>query len=583
MSPLRALVLFAFATGCLAIGPGISHAAPPNIVLVMTDDQGWGDLSCHGNPVIDTPAIDAMLAAGGELTRFYVSPVCSPTRASLMTGRYNYRTRVFDTYRGHSMMEPAEVTVAEMLSQAGYATGIFGKWHLGDSYPLRPQDQGFDVAVVHRGGGIGQPSDPPGGEGRYTNPTLWRNGQQFVAEGYCTDVFFREATEFIDRSAAAEQPFFAYIATNAPHGPFDDVPQELYEKYKQRDLSGVVPGDADERDKAARIYAMVENIDQNVDRLRKHLRDRGLADNTLLVFMCDNGPQGVRYVGDRRGTKGTVLEGGNASPFIVEWPGHVTPGMRSDRMAAHIDVTPTLLEVAGVEPADDVKMDGRSLVPLLEGGGSDWPDRTICIQSHRGNRPWPGHNAAVLRQDWKLVRPSGFGKSQPDGDASWELYNLAEDPRERTNLAQERPELAAELAADYERWFEDVSTTRPDNYAPPRIVVGDDAERETTLTQQDWQADGEGWGAGGKWLLIARPNTRADVDVLLAQPTHGDARLALGDQVVRQQIDEPTRHIHFGQVQLPEGEFALSFAVETGGETIAPHQVRLHTKRRSGE
>ena len=196
----------------------------PNIILIVTDDQGWGDLSCHGNPVIDTPQLDAMAQRSGRLSRFYVSPVCSPTRACLMTGRYNFRTRVIDTFKGHSMMEPDEVTVAEVLKTAGYATGIFGKWHLGDCYPMRPQDQGFDTSVVFRGGGLAQPAEPLENAQRYTNPLLWRNGQQFQANGYCTDVYFDEAMQFIEDSAATEQPFFAYIATNAPHSPYHDVP-----------------------------------------------------------------------------------------------------------------------------------------------------------------------------------------------------------------------------------------------------------------------------------------------------------------------------------------------------------------------
>ncbi len=198
----------------------------PNVVLIMSDDQGVGDYGFMGNTVIRTPALDAMHARGGFLSRFYVSPVCAPTRASLMTGRYNYRTRCVDTYLGRAMMDTEEVTLAECLRDAGYRTGIYGKWHLGDNYPMRAMDQGFQESLLHRGGGIGQPSDPIGAEGKYTDPVLFKNGEEVAMQGYCTDIFFDAAMDFITHSVSSNNPFFTYIATNAPHGPFDDVPTE---------------------------------------------------------------------------------------------------------------------------------------------------------------------------------------------------------------------------------------------------------------------------------------------------------------------------------------------------------------------
>jgi arylsulfatase/arylsulfatase A len=209
----------------------------PNVILIMTDDQGYGDLGVHGNPIIRTPHFDAMAKGSATLKYFYVSPVCTPTRACLMTGRYNYRTRAIDTFRGRAMMDPAEVTVAEMLKEAGYATGIFGKWHLGDCYPMRAIDQGFEMALVHRGGGIGQPSDPPGAEGKYTDAVLFRNGVAEPTKGYCTDVYFAEGMKWAAAAAAKNQPFFLYLPTNCPHGPFDDVPPEKYAHYKQQTIA----------------------------------------------------------------------------------------------------------------------------------------------------------------------------------------------------------------------------------------------------------------------------------------------------------------------------------------------------------
>ena len=207
---------------------------PPNVVLIMTDDQGYGDFGATGNRVIQTPHLDQLATQSVQLSHFYVSPVCSPTRASLMTGRYNYRTRCIDTWIGRSMMDPNETTVAEVLQGAGYRTGIFGKWHLGDCYPMRPNDQGFHESLVHKGGGLAQPSEPLENKRRYTDPILFKNGQQVQTKGYCTDVYFDHALEFIKRSHQSNKPFFTYIATNAPHGPFHDVPGKVIDELQTK-------------------------------------------------------------------------------------------------------------------------------------------------------------------------------------------------------------------------------------------------------------------------------------------------------------------------------------------------------------
>ena len=231
----------ALLTACGASSPRGEPDSPPNVIMILTDDQGFGDLGVHGNPVLRTPSIDAMAARSARFQHFYVSPVCAPTRASLMTGRYHYRTRVVDTWLGRAMMDTDEITIAELLRDAGYATGIFGKWHLGDCYPMRPMDQGFDESLVHLGGGIGQPADPEGGEGKYTDPVLFHNGERVETKGYCTDLYFDAAIEWLRERHGAGKPFFAYIATNAPHGPFHDVPEDLYSAYKQLDLKQAKP------------------------------------------------------------------------------------------------------------------------------------------------------------------------------------------------------------------------------------------------------------------------------------------------------------------------------------------------------
>ena len=324
----------------------------PNIVLIMTDDQGWAQLGSHGDPVLQTPRLDELAGQSVEMMRFYVSPVCAPTRAALMTGRYNYRTGVVDTYLGRAMMDPDEVTIAEMLRDSGYRTGIFGKWHLGDNYPQRPGDQGFQESVVHKGGGIGQPSDPPGTD--YFDPILSHNGQPKEYSGYCTDVYFDEAMRWIGDGGGA--PFFAYIPTNAPHSPYL-VPDSYREVYAEQGLS----------DKDARIYGMITNIDDNVGRLMDHLEEHGLTGNTLFIFLTDNGPTTRLYHAGLRQQKGSVYENGIRVPFLARWPDRLAP-RKLEQLGAHIDVAPTLLSATGTAPPSEVQFDGIDLLSLWNGG-----------------------------------------------------------------------------------------------------------------------------------------------------------------------------------------------------------------------
>ncbi|MFW6164407.1 MAG: arylsulfatase, partial [Planctomycetota bacterium] len=323
------------ALAAMARGAFAQRGKRPNVVLVMTDDQGIGDMSCHGNEKLDTPNIDRLAREGVEFTQFLVCPVCAPTRACLMTGRYNYRTGVTDTYLGRAMMHADEVTVAEMLGQGGYRTAIYGKWHLGDNYPLRPEDQGFHEAIVHNGGGIGQPSDPPGSG--YFDPVLRHNGEWKKYEGYCTDVYFDQALEFIQ--ANRDRPFFVYLPTNAPHGPFI-VADDLWKPFKAKGLDA----------RTAKVYGMVKNIDENIGRLLAKLEELELAENTIVIFLCDNGPNGRRYTMGLRGHKGSVYEGGIRTAFFVRWPSVTAKraGAKDHHLAAHIDLAPTLLDACGV-------------------------------------------------------------------------------------------------------------------------------------------------------------------------------------------------------------------------------------------
>ncbi|MBI5093264.1 MAG: sulfatase-like hydrolase/transferase [Candidatus Hydrogenedentes bacterium] len=458
------------AAGALTAIPGCAHSTAhtavstrrPNVVLVLTDDQGYGDMACHGNPYLKTPNIDRLYGESARFTQFHVSPVCTPTRACLMTGRYNYRTGAIDTYRGRAMMHPDEVTIAEMLKGGGYATGIFGKWHLGDNYPLRAMDQGFDESLVHRGGGLLQPSSPPGDS--YFAPIVWRNGKQEQLQAYCTDAFTNAAMDFIERHKTT--PFFVYLATNAPHAPLfvDD-----------RYVAPYLTMGLDER--TAKAYGMVTNFDENLGRLLTKLDQLGIADDTIVIYMTDNGPDSMRYNAGMRGKKGDAYEGGIRVPFFVRWPGKIQAGRDIDRIAAHIDLTPALLDLCGVPGPQAVHLDGKSIAPLLRGAAHNWPDRALFSQWHRGDAPEPHRNAAVRTQQYKLVN----GK---------ELYDLSTDPAENLDIAANQPEIVNRLRAAYDDWFKDVSSTR--GYEPPKILLGAPQENPSVLTRQDWRG-AEGW------------------------------------------------------------------------------------------
>ncbi len=545
----------------------------PNIILIMTDDQGIGDLGVTGNPILATPNIDAMASRSASLSRFYVSPVCSPTRACLMTGRYNYRTRVVDTWIGRSMMDTEEVTVAELLGEAGYATGIFGKWHLGDCYPMRPSDQGFQEALVHKGGGLAQPSEPFENERRYTDPILFHNNEPIQTKGYCTDVYFDGALDFIEGAMANSKPFFSYIALNAPHGPYHDVPEDLKAKYKQEDILSISLGRTDEKllDNVAGVLAMIENVDQNVGKLFSQLDEWGLTDNTLVVFMVDNGPNSRRYVMDLRGMKSEVHEGGIRSPFFAHWPAQLKAGTRSNRISAHIDLLPTFLDAAQVEIPTELKLDGKSILPLLKGNEASWEDRHLFLQVHRGDSPIKYHHFAAVGQTYKLVHPSGFGNSEMPADVPFELYNLEEDPGESQDLAASHPEEMDMLMKAYENWFEDVSSTRPDNYAKPAIVVGTEKETKTALTAQDWtKRSGGGWGKSGSWRLAVEQATDFDIEVILPESTpDAEAKIVFGDVELTQIFGPEETRISFENIALPAGELNLVGSVSTAEGPIS--------------
>ena len=298
----------------------------PNVIIIITDDQGFGDLGINKNPNIITPNIDQFASESVRFDNFFVSPVCAPTRASLMTGRYSLRTGVRDTYNGGAIMSNTETTIAEILKEADYSTGIFGKWHLGDNYPFRPSEQGFDESIIHLAGGIGQVGDFTNyykGNTSYFDPILWKNNKKNQYDGYCSDIFAENAVKFIEKNK--NKPFFCYLSFNAPHTPLQ-VPKKYYNMYKDLDpelgfKDESLASKMSEKDKedARRIYGMVTNIDDNIGKVLNKLTELGIEEETIIIFMTDNGPQQFRYNSNMKGLKGTVYNGGTRVPFYIKY------------------------------------------------------------------------------------------------------------------------------------------------------------------------------------------------------------------------------------------------------------------------
>ncbi len=560
----------------------------PNVVIIMTDDQGWGDFGHHGNPVLETPALDQLARQSARLAEFYVHPVCTPTRSALMTGRYPQRTRAFDTWVGRAMLDPAEVTIAELMREAGWATGIFGKWHLGDCYPMRAMDQGFDEALVIRGGGIGQPADPEGGEGKYTDPVLFHNGKRVESKGYCTDVYFDAGIKWMRQQNAAKKPFFMYLPTNAPHGPFHDVPMDLYQKYLDKDLSpafaqpdvGHALPEKFDRNRLARVFAMIENVDQNVAKLDAALNELGVAENTIVIFMDDNGPNTRRAVGGRLGMKASVFEGGVRSPLWVRWPAKLRAKDVAGTVGANIDVLPTILEACGIELEEDLTLDGRSLLPALSGSGStESRKHPLVIQAHRGDVGVRYHNFLLRTDEWKIVNSSGFGRELASVDPDFKLFNMRTDTLELNDVAAEHPQVVAKLQKQYNAWFDDVSTTRPNNYSPPPIIIGHDASPEVTLTRQDWRKlSGAGWSkdSQGQWLVNVIHKGPYEVRIRLLQNTTAAAvALVCGETVQSGEVPVGGKEITLIVNQLQLGNQQLRCDVRSEDNTIGPYQIEI--------
>ena len=398
-------------------------AERPNVVVILTDDQGWGDLSLNGNTNLATPHVDSLAADGAQFDRFLVCPVCSPTRAEFLTGRYHPRSGVYSTSTGGERIDLDETTIADDFRAAGYATAAFGKWHNGMQPPYHPNARGFDEFYGFCSGHWGH----------YFSPMLEHNGQIVQGEGYVIDDFTDRALAFIEEHQ--DGPFFVYLPYNTPHSPMQ-VPQRWWRKFADNPLE-MHHRDPD-RERLSHVraaLAMCENIDWNVGRILDRLDDLDLAGNTIVAYFCDNGPNGFRWNGDMKGRKGSTDEGGVRSPMLIRWPGHIPAGHTVKPIAGAIDLLPTLTDLAGVERTGSKPLDGRSLRPLLLDEDVEWSDRVIF--SH-----WAGRVSART-QRFRL-------------DHQGQLFDLPTDPGQRTNIAPEHPEVAMRLTAAVNAWKEDL-------------------------------------------------------------------------------------------------------------------------------
>ena len=395
-------------------------AAPPNVVVILTDDQGWGDLSCHGNTNLRTPRIDSLAKEGALFERFYVCPVCSPTRAEFLTGRYHLKCGVVNVSTGGERLDLDERTIADVFRGAGYSTGMFGKWHNGIQYPYHPTGRGFEEFYGFCSGHWGD----------YFSPPLDHNGQLVQGQGFMADDLTSHAIQYIQQPR--QNPFFCYLALNTPHSPMQ-VPDPYWERFKDLEPQLKATNPAQENLPMTRAaLAMVENIDANVGRLLDALEERKLADNTIVLFFCDNGPNSFRWNGGMKGRKGQTDEGGVRSPLLIRWPGQIPAGTRVEPIAGAIDLLPTLADLAGIELPTDRPLDGISVKPLLtDSKPSSWPDRLIF--SHWANQ------VGVRSQQYRL-------------DAAGKLYDMQADPGQTKDVSAQVPEVHSRFTTALKAW-----------------------------------------------------------------------------------------------------------------------------------
>jgi arylsulfatase A-like enzyme len=449
--------LLMLASMCLILGAAVAER--PNVIVMITDDQGYGDLSCHGHPYLKTPNIDRLASAGVRLTDFHVAPVCTPTRAQLLTGMDAMHNGAYAWGYTRECILPGIPTMADVFAANGYATGHFGKWHLGDMYPYRPQDRGFQETVHHKGASLLQTPDYWNNDS--VDDTYNHNGVWKQYKGYTTDVWFDETIRFIGETKQKGKPFFIYLPTNLPHTPLF-VPEQYRERFAHLD-----------NDVLASFFGAIENIDENVGRLDDYLKKSGLYENTIVIWMTDNGgTKGTKlYNAGMKGGKASYYDGGHRVPFFLRWPDGGLKAREIDTLTQCQDVLPTLMELCNLEFKKELNLDGSSLAPLMHGKDLDLSHRKMVIRF--GMKPIIAERpATVLWNKWRLVR-------------NWnrdELFNIADDPGQKKNVADAHPEITEAMAAHYDRWWEEARTIMD---RTPAIPIGA-LDEPVDLTCFDW-------------------------------------------------------------------------------------------------
>jgi arylsulfatase A-like enzyme len=535
----------------------------PNVVIVITDDQGYGDLGCTGNPVIKTPHLDRLANESVWLTDYHVAPTCSPTRAALMSGHWTNRTGAWHTIMGRSMLREDEGTLGQFFKDAGYQTGMFGKWHLGDNFPYRPEDRGFDEVYRHGGGGVGQTPDV--WDNSYFDGGYFHNGKIVPAKGFCTDVFFDQANKYITNCVQQNKPFLAYISTNAPHGPLHCPP-------KYMDMYKGLPA------RTAAFLGMITNIDDNIGKTRALLKELGVYEDTIFIFTTDNGTafgQDV-YNAGMRGRKGSEYDGGHRVPFFLHWPkGGMKELKKIDTICHAVDIAPTLLDLIGAPTPYDYQFDGLSLRKILEDDGEvDWPDRMLVTDSQRVRDPIKWKQSAVMSQGWRLV----------NGE---ELYHIDSDPGQEKDLSANHPERVKKMRDFYDAWWAELEPTFA---RTTELYIGHSDHPVVSLTSHDWiQEAYPPWNQQqNRAKLPVRPNSRG-----LKHDGHWAIKVVQGGQYqieVRRWPQESGKKINEvlpAGDQVPGADKAFraqaGFGIEATAATLRLNGKDLQTKEVSDE
>lgn len=553
----------------------------PNVIIILTDDQGYGDLGFTGNEQIKTPVIDEFAKKSIRFNNFYVSPVCAPTRSSLMTGRYSLRTGIKDTYNGGAIMASSEITIAEMLKQANYKSGIFGKWHLGDNYPSRPKDQGFDESLVHLSGGMGQVGDITTyfkGDSSYFDPVLWHNGEKEKYEGYCSDIFTNNAIEFIEKNH--NSPFFCYLSFNAPHTPLQ-VPESYYQLYAdidpsddfEKNNSSLMKMSEKDKEDARKVYAMVTNIDDNIGKVLNKVNKLGIAENTIIIFMTDNGPEQLRYVGGMKGKKGTVYRGGTRVPFFLRYPALFDGNKDIETTAAHIDILPTLAELCKVEIPAQRKIDGKNLLPLIKGEEIDWANRPLFFYWSR-RYPELYYNIALQKADYKLIGQTDYNSPIED----FELFNIKKDPYEQTNIVLENSNVANDLKNELDTIYQELITSE-NLLNPPLISIGTNSENPVILNRNDAYGQRGIWDQEevyGKWKVKITEGYY-NIKFKFIKPVDPSGRMFLEASTIVNQMQNELRTdvIEMKSIKLPEMDGDLIPFYLVNNKRIFPFWVEV--------